>query len=623
MQKLKPKLQFFLTLALVLSAVFLIFKPIETKASGYSVGGAGSMTESDSAGKGTTTLYGGPNWDHTGTLFYLVTPNNEQVTDSKLVTTNSQGIVDRAGKAIPSSNIKIWSRWAYKKPTGYTTNAPWGGPYQDGESRGADIKEWLLTPQDGHTRAAILIGDTWGGEWAKKWERKEVFLIFESVFWNHIYVNGVGTGKWFCGTTVTFGTMQSNTVGEGMGWNGTGDTMVRRYTNDVYPNCLKMEDCEEIRTLGYTAPPHGGLVTNGEMGGYRVGWGIGVVWNEQEAIHTYWSDNGSPGKPEPPGEKKKGDCNMVKSYYIEYQDANGNVQKLENKGTFYEKECTNVISIDDEPEYQLVKWKIGTGAANTGIVATNGSRVTWNPPRATQQGTTPQIKTLEGDETTVYVLLKKVEQLKVTPSATPEANYVLSESQITKQVWLSLPDGEDLSSNIIEHNFKWAIPAHATECSGHNVEVVIDCDGSCATQTYHDHSDTSKCYDNTGDGVCDVIYDTTDPCGQPHKTTKTVKCTNFKLTEKNLTFGIKNTLKNNYPDILSTKWRKIEAPNEQTTLSKDRADVTAQQYSIDNWDFKCVLMRGKDKLTCIVGEGNSTSKVLFFCIHNKRENSNM
>ena len=604
-QKLKPKLKFALTLVFAITAVFLLSKPLQTQASGYA-----SMTESDSAGKGTTTIYGGPNWDHTGMLYYLVLPNGTKVSETVAITTNYEGIVDRKGNKVP--NVMIPSKIGAEKPAKIANGAInlWGPPFEDGEPRGEEIKEWLLdTDPNGHTRAANIIRDNWGENVAKRWERKEIYLVFEPFYWNHVYINGVGTGKWFCGTTYTIGQIQYFSHGEGMGPGGTGDVMIRRYTNNMYPNCLKMEDCEEIRGMGFTAPTHGDLITNDGMGAHKMGWGIGVVWNEQEAIHTYWEDNGSPGDPEPPTSTdppKSGDCAMVKSYYIEYRK-NGRLDHYENKGTYYQKDCTNVISIDDEPNYKLEKWKISSSEADTSIEATNNARrKTWNPPSATQSGTSPALKTLQGDEQVVYVLLKKVVEETVTPTPS-DINYTLKESQITKRIKLSEQDGAALATNIKDHRFKWTIVAHATQCAGHSVDTTKACDKSCVTKIYHNcAAEPDKCYDNTGDGDCDVITYDSEPCGKEHPDKKTVYCTGFQLTNKSLSFGLTNTLKDSYQDILATKWRKT-AKGENTTVSKDRDSTEAQTYTSSGWDFTATLMRGKDKLTVAEWKGYGKS----------------
>lgn len=128
---------------------------------------------------------------------------------------------------------------------------------------------------------------------------------------------------------------------------------------------------------------------------------------EGTGIHTY-DDPHSPGKPQDPEPDKKGDCNIVKSYYTVKKEGE-EIKGYTNDGTYFVKNCTNHIYIDDEPKYKVVGWKISTNL-DTGIQSTDGTTITWNPPtEVSRTGEHSDEVSLTGTEKVVYVLLEKVE----------------------------------------------------------------------------------------------------------------------------------------------------------------------------------------------------------------------
>lgn len=324
--KFKPKLLIF-TIALLLSiSAFSPTIPVQA---------AGSMTDEDA--KGSKDIIGGPNYDRTGFLFWVCDTKGNQISPTVEAITSYGAIVDRNGNLLPASNIQLINRDGVAAAT-LSYGAPWGPPYKDGAGRGTEIKQWLLeTDENGYKRASNLIYDTWGEELAIKWDRREAYLMFEPFYWNHVYKDGEGTGIWWCDTSYGWGLFQQS-----MGIAETGDKNIGKYTNQMYPNCLKMEPCQEIIDMGYTAPPHGGRLTNAEMASQKVGWGIGVVWNDNNSIHTYWEVNGSPGDPEP-RDGKEGLCNIVKGYYEENLTTGAKVPVGE--GIYTEELVTNQIVI--------------------------------------------------------------------------------------------------------------------------------------------------------------------------------------------------------------------------------------------------------------------------------------
>ena len=77
-----------------------------------------------------------------------------------------------------------------------------------------------------------------------------------------------------------------------------------------------------------------------------------IIHCKNDAIHTYWPENGSPGKPEPRLPGKTGTCNIVKGYYKE----NLTTGAKESLGVYHELEVTSNIIVSGEPEFELVEY---------------------------------------------------------------------------------------------------------------------------------------------------------------------------------------------------------------------------------------------------------------------------
>lgn len=87
---------------------------------------------------------------------------------------------------------------------------------------------------------------------------------------------------------------------------------------------------------------------------HQYGVAMFVIKAMDDAIHTYWQPNGSPGDPEPSLPNKTGKCNIVKCYYNE----NLTTHVKTDLGTFTRKDCTNKIIISGEPGFELVEWRV-------------------------------------------------------------------------------------------------------------------------------------------------------------------------------------------------------------------------------------------------------------------------
>lgn len=104
----------------------------------YATGG--SMIGADKGQWGE--IMGGPDNFRTGWLFYLIDLNNSQITNT-MACTSEQDIVTRDGTKIPSSNIRLQSRYGVEASS-YNIGCDWGKPYFEGHGRGGDVKEYML-----------------------------------------------------------------------------------------------------------------------------------------------------------------------------------------------------------------------------------------------------------------------------------------------------------------------------------------------------------------------------------------------------------------------------------------------------------------------------------------------
>ena len=315
--------------------------------------------------------------------------------------------------------------------------------------------------------------------------------------------------------------------------------------------------------------------------------------------------------PHNPPKESTGHTTIVKSYRT--KDPAG---KLIDDGTYSTPDLGTQILIENEQTYQVIGWKTST-TTNTNI-----SSLSWEssvPSSVVQQGTTPKSVTLDPQETCLYVLLEKIES---EPEEPLDWNYRLTESSITRTVWFSNPDNPLTNMNspyIQDHPFQWTAVAHQ-ECPGHTYygpcqtthDAPCDCSGLCPSNCKAKETDPTH--------VCVQ-------CTKSHKSNcgsrdcpdnkLTAYCKGWQWKEKQLFLSINNTLQNSYPDILATKegWNSevreggIIKHYYRNDSKFDRLSKSTQTYTDNGWDYVCILMRGKDKLTLAewenYGEGNN------------------
>ncbi len=172
-------------------------------------------------------------------------------------------------------------------------------------------------------------------------------------------------------------------------------TVFNSYTNKVAPHAEKIK----VSEAGFTAYTGSGSTQLSDSEVQSYGVAMLIIHCKNDAIHTYWEPNGSPGDPEPRLPGKTGQCNIVKGYYKE----NLTTGAKESLGVYYEKEVTSNIIVSGEPDFELVEWRV-TDTTSTGVDPIN-----WNPPGSpTQQGKSGSTLKLVDPEECVYVLLKQV-----------------------------------------------------------------------------------------------------------------------------------------------------------------------------------------------------------------------
>ena len=230
--KMKPKLlHLLLSLILTLSMIIPMIgsQPLKSYAADGDMG-------AEDGGPASGTYDGGPMSSRTGWLFYCIDLSNNQVT-STVATTSSGDIVDKNGKSLPSSNIILTSRYGVTA-SNLDSGCDWGPPYtENAEGRGDEVKDFMLSDgAGGQKKAYNLIERAFGQSYAEQWKKREVYLVFEPFYWyNALAGNGKQVG-WYCTTSYHWGAIHKR-----LGCPETGMSFFKKYTNKVWPTCVKLE----------------------------------------------------------------------------------------------------------------------------------------------------------------------------------------------------------------------------------------------------------------------------------------------------------------------------------------------------------------------------------------------
>lgn len=290
-----------------------------------------------------------------------------------------------------------------------------------------------------------------------------------------------------------------------------------------------------------------------------TGWGIHVIDLDPTVGKQTTADEPKiPTVHEPPDESK-GNKIIVKNYRT-YNETTG---VYTDDGKTHRNNVAADITIEEEGEYVVKGWKTSTGTPNYSIDSTKWEQT--STPKEIQSGPTSGSVKLGDTEKVLYVLLEKPENQPNTSLG--KADFIMSQSTITRKIKLSYPDNNGLKI-MKDVDFKWISPAHKNTCS-------------------HEHE-----WQSGTDSEGNAEYDSHDK-----------SCAWGEWKDKDVKFSLKNSEKSNYPDIVATKagWEAVTTTGlsayTKRYVERQRSLVGASQFSINNWDYSCVLLRGKDKLT--------------------------
>lgn len=415
---------------------------------------------SNSSHGGNSYIPNGVSRARTGYLCYLLTKDGN-TTGLPAYAFKSPGY-----NGIPDSIWVCTSRRGQSVSSWYDV-APWGVTPWENEGYPSNepfIKNWMLTPAEGgKPQAAIFVQDTWGIEAEQRFATDEYILVIETIMnFQYSVAGGSGDGLSFETILAITATCKKKAqeyvakiptqdlakllaergYSDSRGYIsnltteltakacallreqnaggrefvtppliGTvpnlieyknGSTVFDSYTNKVAPHDEKLETSE----AGFVAYTGGGgdtKLSDAEVQSYGVAMLI-IHCKGNNAIHTYWSENGSPGKPEPAPPNKVGSYNMVKAYYTKYM-MNGSLDHEEADGTYVEPNCIPSISVDDEPdEYHLEYWVTGSdyvpSSKYSDILVRTG-------PQSGKGASLIKLST-ERNEKTVYVVLVRI-----------------------------------------------------------------------------------------------------------------------------------------------------------------------------------------------------------------------
>lgn len=308
----------------------------------------------------------------------------------------------------------------------------------------------------------------------------------------------------------------------------------------------------------------------------------------------------------PAPDESDGDYTIIKSY----RTRNTTTNTLQDRGTYPRPNLTNKITIEDEDTYKVIAWKTST----QNITNTANFSLTWEtsiPGIIGDQGTSSTSLTLPSSQKYLYVLLEKSDNPTLATT-----NYTLTQSSLTRHIYLSTPDAQLTMPQIQSHTFTWYIPAHPEgTCGGHG----YTCSSSSCSNKSYGSCDCNKCADN-----CTTDHNGK-ASGMGHQTTHdsdcasnswtcgghTAYCTWGQWTNTDLSFNLTNTNSHSYPDILATKsgWQTPSFLNTIQVWNDSRNRGTQSAFTVSNTssvDYTCIIHRGKDKLTLASWKNSAT-----------------
>ena len=510
--KTKPKL---LTLAISMLLVFSMVVPmiqcntleVHAEPSEGNGGGENSGNLSDNKSSGMT-------YQNTGWLVYLSDANGQLRSAVAFVSAGGNMPPGNADDSCLTSRIGT-----HEYDRIESGKAEWGYPFTDGGvGQGTRIKEEMLIKSYGDgtsTNGAYVVKKYLGDEALKlfKEEPSTTYLNLEVVGWHNNYKHS-NLGP-VVASASGFATYNEK---HGLGSN----SVYKSFTNKRYQtSCHLVMDWPGLPP----APTNlAGVISNADISSYGYGL-ISVRGDEGDSSTQTTCNEKQNGTPSEAPEESTGVYKIVKSYRIRNLDTN----VLTDSGTYVKPDSSPNITIEDESIFKLVAWKTST-QFEPGIVSTEWESTV--PAVHKQSGTTPTTIEMKAPETTLYLLLEKPEN-ESTP-VTGQADFVMSQSTITRKIKLSYPDNNGITI-MKDTLFKWVRPAHKSSCSGHSYADGKDSEGNTKYSTAY--------------------------------------CSYGKFTDNSVRFSLKNSEKSNYPDIVATKsgWENVTTTGLKEPLAKQAA----------------------------------------------------
>lgn len=509
--KTKPKL-LTLLLSLILAVSMIVpMNTLEVYATGTGQGGSGTGVDSGNLSDNKSS---GMTYQNTGWLVYL--SDTSGALRSEVVFVSAGGNMPPGNADASCLTSRIGTHEYDRIESG---KAEWGYPFDNGGNGfGSKIKEEMLqngtySVGDGNSDYVVkkYLGDT-----ALKLYQDEpanIYLNLEVVGWHNNYKHS-NLGP-VVASASGFATYNEK---HGLGSN----SVYRSFTNKRYQvSCMGDKDLEGLPPAPRNAS---GIISNADISSYT--YGLITIWGaEKNPDAQSTCDEKQNGTPSKAPEESTGVYKIVKSYRIRNLDTN----VLTDSGTYVKPDSSPNITIEDESIFKLVAWKTST-QFEPGIVSTKWESTV--PAVHKQSGTTPTTIEMKAPETTLYLLLEKPEN-ESTP-VTGQADFVMSQSTITRKIKLSYPDNNGITI-MKDTLFKWVRPAHKSSCSGHS---------------YADGKDS-----------------------EGHTKYSTAYCSYGKFTDNSVRFSLKNSEKSNYPDIVATKsgWENVTTTGLKEPLAKQAA----------------------------------------------------
>ena len=260
----------------------------------------GGNAAGEDGGAGQNKVIGGPYFEKSGWLVYIIDDSNHQVSETLVIYGSARK---------PDSSYTEYTKTKFGgKFDDYDSNlyVKWTPPYpyeKNGTANGPAIKSAMLQ----NDYVLDFITEYFGASMLQRFIDKELYLILEPFFWGQMYDGKNPTGIYLCATARGWADMQKK-----LGIDEYGSPRINRFTNNTYPNCVKLEYPQ------FGLEPLSGKLTNTQImssgNGFMAFWASEdvetplpeeeeVVANRQLYAIKNWSDDFDISRGIPSGEE--------------------------------------------------------------------------------------------------------------------------------------------------------------------------------------------------------------------------------------------------------------------------------------------------------------------------------